>query len=165
MLLYHGSNVGVKNPIVIKSKRALDFGDGFYLTTDLEQAKKWALLVTRRRNCGIPTVSVFEYNEENDLNILKFKSPDKEWLKYVTNNRKKLINDDANNDIIIGPVANDNTMPVISLYLSGILDEEETLKRLLPQKLKDQFVFKTSFSLKKLEFKEMKTYENERYYE
>lgn len=165
MLLYHGSNVGVKNPIIIKSKRVLDFGDGFYLTTDLEQAKKWALLVARRRNCGIPTVSVFEYNEENDLNILKFKIPDKEWLKYVTNNRKKLINDDANNDIIIGPVANDNTMPVISLYLSGILDEEETLKRLLPQKLKDQFVFKTSFSLKKLEFKEMKIYENERYYE
>ncbi len=32
MKLYHGSNVTVKNPRIIESKRALDFGNGFYLT-------------------------------------------------------------------------------------------------------------------------------------
>ena len=40
MILYHGSNVEVKNPKIIQSKRLLDFGTGFYLTSDYEQAKK-----------------------------------------------------------------------------------------------------------------------------
>lgn len=39
MYLYHSSNIKVVNPKIINSKRSLDFGKGFYLTTDLEQAK------------------------------------------------------------------------------------------------------------------------------
>ncbi len=39
MKLYHGSNVIVQNPRIIESDRNLDFGKGFYLITDLEQAK------------------------------------------------------------------------------------------------------------------------------
>ena len=38
MVLYHGSNIEVKEPKIIKSKRLLDFGTGFYLTSDYEQA-------------------------------------------------------------------------------------------------------------------------------
>ena len=38
MKLYHGNNVEVKNPKIINSNRALDFGKGFYLTTSLEKA-------------------------------------------------------------------------------------------------------------------------------
>ena len=38
-------------------------------------------------------------------------------------------------------------MPVINLYLKGDYDEEEAIKRLLPQKLKDQYTFKTEKSL------------------
>lgn len=43
MVLYHGSNVEVREPELIPSKRLLDFGAGFYLTSDFEQAKKWAI--------------------------------------------------------------------------------------------------------------------------
>ena len=60
-----------------------------------------------------------------------------------------------NPKIIIGPVANDNTMPVITLYLRGDYDEDETIKRLMPQNLKDQVVFKTEKSLEFLKFKEV----------
>lgn len=63
------------------------------------------------------------------------------------------------NDIIVGPVANDNTMPVINLYLSGQYDEKEALRRLLPQNLKDQYVFKSENLLKCLKFVEEKQYE------
>lgn len=55
-----------------------------------------------------------------------------------------------NSDLVIGPVANDRTMPVIKLYFAGIYDEAETIKRLLPQKLKDQYAFKTENSLSAL---------------
>lgn len=158
MKLYHGSNLKIENPVIFDSKRALNFGKGFYLTTDLEQAKKWSILMTRRRECGIPTVSVFEYNDNNNLKILRFCCANKEWLHFITNNRK-MINDSNDYDVVIGPVANDNTMSVINLYLSGEYDENEALKRLLPQKLKDQVVFKTDESLEYLEFKETIEYE------
>lgn len=158
MRLYHGSNAEVRNPQIIKSNRALDFGKGFYLTSDLEQAITWARNTTKRRKTGVPTVSVFEYNEDNDLKILIYKEANIEWLKFVSSNRRNEFIDNEY-DIIIGPVANDNTMPVINLYFSGVYDEEEALRRLLPQKLKDQVVFKSDKSLKFLEFVEVDRYE------
>ena len=60
MLLYHGSNVAVESPKIIASDRKLDFGTGFYLTSSYEQAEKWAQLTVRRRNAGIPTITVYE---------------------------------------------------------------------------------------------------------
>ena len=42
MTVYHGSAEIVKNPDVIHSFRALDFGKGFYITTVKEQAERWA---------------------------------------------------------------------------------------------------------------------------
>ena len=42
MLVYHGSNMEVKQPDVNHSKKYLDFGEGFYVTIYEEQAKKWA---------------------------------------------------------------------------------------------------------------------------
>lgn len=158
MLLYHGSNVTVEKPDIIQSERTLDFGTGFYLTTDFEQAKRWAILTTSRKKEGIPTVNVFEIEDKVNLKVLKFNGPDKEWLEFVTNNRKNK-NYKNDYDLIIGPVANDNTMPVINLYVNGVYNEKEALKRLLPQKLKDQVVFKNTKALKYLNFKEKIIYE------
>lgn len=156
MKLYHGSNIIVKTPKILEPVRSLDFGAGFYLTTDFEQAKKWSILKTERSGIGRPTVSVYEILEENmkKLCILKFDSANKNWLEFVSMNRKNEIIED-NSDIIIGPVANDNTMPVITLYLRGDYDVNEALKRLLPQKLKDQIVFKNEKSLSYLKFVEV----------
>lgn len=58
-------------------------------------------------------------------------------------------------DVIIGPVANDNTMPVINLYLKGSYDEDYALKKLLLQKLKDQYVFKTNKAISLLKLEEV----------
>ncbi len=158
MLLYHGSNVTVEKPNIIQSERTLDFGTGFYLTTDFEQAKRWAILTTSRKKEGIPTVNVFEIEDKVNLKVLKFNGPDKEWLEFVTNNRKNK-NYKNDYDLIIGPVANDNTMPVINLYVNGVYNEKEALKRLLPQKLNDQVVFKNTKASKYLNFKEKIIYE------
>ena len=155
MKLFHGSNIKVEKPRIIDSGRFLDFGIGFCLTTDFEQAKKWAKSTTKRRENGKAVISVFEISENDidSLSILSFDFASKEWLQFVARNRKSIIND-LTYDIIIGPVANDNTMPVITLYLRGAYDEDETIKRLLPQKLKDQVVFKTDKSLEFLRFME-----------
>ena len=60
MILYHGSNIEVQNPRIMETKRLLDFGRGFYLTSDFEQAKKWAVRTTNRREEGEALISVFE---------------------------------------------------------------------------------------------------------
>ena len=161
MLLYHGSNVKVQNPKILESDRRLDFGTGFYLTSSLSQAERWAKLTTERRKNGKAIVSVFEIDENafNTLKILHFEKADKNWLEYVSKNRKNLPIQNDDFDLIIGPVANDKTMPVISLYFSGIYDMEETIKRLLVQKLNDQYTFKTKKSLEALKFTEAKSYD------
>jgi hypothetical protein len=45
MKVYHGSNTAVVQPRILAPNRALDFGAGFYVTTDREQAENWATIV------------------------------------------------------------------------------------------------------------------------
>ena len=152
IILYHGSNQPVENPKILESKRALDFGAGFYLTSSINQAEKWAKSVTLRRGIGKPILNIFEFNENvNDLKVLKFEKANGDWLDYVVKNRKKmpLI---ENYDLIIGPVANDSTLPVINDYMDGKYTKEEAINHLLPQTMKDQFAFATEKALKYLKF-------------
>ena len=152
IILYHGSNQPVENPKILESKRALDFGAGFYLTSSINQAEKWAKSVTLRRGIGKPILNIFEFNENvNDLKVLKFEKANGDWLDYVVKNRKKmpLI---ENYDLIIGPVANDSTLPVINDYMDGKYTKEEAINHLLPQNMKDQFAFATEKTLKYLKF-------------
>ena len=58
-------------------------------------------------------------------------------------------------DIICGPVANDQTAPVIDLYLDGMYDDAEAIKRLLPQKLRDQYTFNTEKAIQLIQCKEV----------
>lgn len=44
-------------------------------------------------------------------------------------------------DIIVGPVANDNTMPVINLFLSGQYNEKEALRRFVATEFKRPICF------------------------
>ncbi len=154
MLLYHGSNLVISNPRIIESRRFLDFGTGFYLTSDLDQAKKWSIRTKERTNEGDSLVSVFEVENSDisKLNLLAFKTADVKWLKYVAKNRTESFSD--NYDIVYGPVANDQTMRVISNYIKGYYNEKIALELLLPQKLKDQYVFKNERALSILKFKE-----------
>ena len=69
MILYHGSNVEVKEPILLKVQRELDFGKGFYTTSDMEQAARWAWRTAKRRGESNAFVTVYEVNEDELKNI------------------------------------------------------------------------------------------------
>lgn len=158
MILYHGSNVEVKEPILLKVQRELDFGKGFYTTSDLEQAARWAWRTAKRRGESNAFVTVYEVNEDElkNIRLLSFDSPNVEWLNFVVKNRKgEYIAE--NWDIISGPVADDQTAQVIDLYLDGLYDEEEAIRRFLTQKLKDQYTFKTLEAINLLKYKEVIT--------
>jgi hypothetical protein len=158
MILYHGSNVEVKEPILLKVQRELDFGKGFYTTSDLEQAARWAWRTAKRRGESNAFVTVYEVNEDElkNIRLLSFDSPNVEWLNFVVKNRKgEYIAGDW--DVISGPVADDQTAQVIDLYLDGLYDEEEAIRRFLTQKLKDQYTFKTLEAINLLKYKEVIT--------
>lgn len=153
MELYHGSNVAVREPRLMPLVRALDFGRAFYVTSDLAQATRWAKTSVLRRGEGAPTVSSYSVDEAAlaSLKTLRFDGPTAAWLRFVSRNRNEGL-DDSECDVVCGPVANDNTMPVLNLYFKGAYTEDEALRRLLPQRLRDQFAFKTDRALACLAF-------------
>lgn len=155
MILYHGSDVVVAAPKLLKNQRTLDFGKGFYTTSDLDQATKWAKRTATRTRRDESFVSVYRADDEelNKLRVLRFEVPDVDWLRFVVANRTgRPLGSDW--DVVAGPVANDQTATTIELFLNGSYDEEEALRRLLPQKLKDQYAFKTEEALALLHFEE-----------
>lgn len=157
MILYHGSNFEIKSPPLLKIQRSLDFGKGFYTTSDFEQAKKWAERTARIRGEGKAIVSCYEFPDDafDTLSVLRFEKADAAWLDYVTKNRKGA-DTTEDYDLVIGPVANDQTFPTILLYLDGYIDAEIAIRQLLPLKLKDQYTFKTGRALSLLKFIEVK---------
>ncbi len=120
MLLFHGSNMKVDKPKLMPNLRALDFGAGFYLTSSKEQAKKWARTVAKRRNMGQEIVNVYSFNEDflQSLKVLTFPSADGKWLDFVVSNRSSNLGKN-DYDIVVGPVANDSTLPVIDDYMAN----------------------------------------------
>lgn len=157
MILYHGSNVVVREPHLLKIQRELDFGKGFYTTSDLEQAGKWARRTARQRKTGSPFVSVYEVNTEalSELLIRRFAEPNVAWLDYIAANRRGLAPAE-DYDVVIGPVADDQTFDTLLLYFAGIFTPEQTIQRLLPQNLKNQYAFKTQQAINLLHFTEVK---------
>lgn len=154
MIVYHGSDVVVEKPILIPSKRTLDFGAGFYTTTNKEQAISFAHKVSLRNKSKTKAVSMYEINFEKikiKLNILKFDRPDEEWLNFVFANRQGIYKG-KQYDIVIGAVADDTIYKVFSLYEAGILTKEETLKRLKIRKLFDQATLCTERALRELKY-------------
>lgn len=153
--LYHGSNILVKEPHIIPSLKALDFGEGFYLTTSFEQATRWAKLVAERREVGEPIVSVYNFDDESldSLKVLRFEKASIKWLNFVLANRTNTQNN-VRYDVVIGPVADDKTMPTLNYFLKGTYTANETIKRLLTFKLQDQYVLKNERALSLLTFDE-----------
>jgi len=148
--IYHGSDSVVEKPEILQSNRLLDFGIGFYTTSNKEQANRWAEKVSLRNNSGEKFLSVYKLDKEEakqQLNIIEFISADEKWLDFITVNRRgKEIPQEY--DIVIGPVADDNVYLTVKLFETGVLDKEEALKRLKIEKLFNQILFHTVKSLK-----------------
>lgn len=92
MILYHGSNVTVNQPMLIRQNRYLDFGFGFYTTTNREQAVNFAQKVTERRKIGDATLNTYLVDENvtfKECSLLRFDSPNEEWLDFFTANRQE----------------------------------------------------------------------------
>lgn len=149
MTLYHGSNVIVEEPKILQSERMLDFGTGFYTTSNKEQAIRWAMRVAERRNIKDQIISFYDFNEdaaESELSIIRFKEPNEEWFDFVCANRSG--HEHAiPYDIAFGPVADDQVFATLLLYEQGLLGRDAAIAALKVQKLYNQVSFHTNKSL------------------
>ena len=150
-IIYHGSNVGVTEPNLNMSVRALDFGKGFYTTDSYEQAKEWAIKKSQKFG-NIPMISRFEF-DLTDLRIKSFEQADKTWLDFVFMCRKDINTClDKEFDVIIGAVANDTLFRIIGYYEDNTYDWEETIKRLKVNPVYNQLCICSDTGISKLQF-------------
>jgi hypothetical protein len=151
--VYHGSDILVKEPKIIQPVRALDFGIGFYTTTNINQAISFSKIVKDRNASNQTHISVYTLNIDllKRKNALFFDKPDKKWLDFVSENRNGTYNGRLY-EIIYGPVANDTIFKTFIAYQNGILSEKETLKRLKIRDLYNQLVFTNEEALKCLSY-------------
>ena len=137
MIVYHGSTEMIKVPDIEHSKKYLDFGKGFYVTTYQEQAKKWAVRKSMRPG---KTAIVNVYNMENNwekYRVLSFEKENEKWLEFVCACRK---GEDLNRDydIIIGNVADDDVFKTVDMYFRGLWDKKKVLEELRYYKMNNQ---------------------------
>ena len=154
MIVYHGSNVVVSEPRLIAQNRFLDFGYGFYTTTNKIQAIGFAEKVTKRRKSGEKTVSIYEMDEAKafaECTVLRFDSANEDWLNFVSDNRSGNYNGHVY-DVVFGPVANDDVYTTFTLYAAGVLSKEQTLEALKIKKLYNQLVLCSQKALAYLKF-------------
>lgn len=84
MILYHGSNCEIAEIDLAICKPFKDFGQAFYLTTILTQAREMAKKVADRFG-GDSIVNAFDFDESEmlGLNVKKFVQPNRERAEFA----------------------------------------------------------------------------------
>lgn len=145
MKIYHSSDVIVSQPDTRHSRKYLDFGKGFYLTTIYEQAEKYTQRFLRRNKTAL--INVYELDENWDKwKILRFDNYNKDWLEFVSKCRTGKNVDDY--DIVIGGIANDRVIVTLDRYFAGELSLDETLGLLKFEKPNIQYCIRSEKMIK-----------------
>lgn len=136
MKLYHGSNVEIKKPDLLRSKPFKDFGQGFYLSPVRSQALALARQKTEQLQTGTPCVTVFEWDKEaalvdTALRVKVFDDYCHEWAEFILANRDRNRHHPTHDyDIVIGPIADDGVTFQLRRYRIGTISMEKLIEEL-----------------------------------
>ena len=149
VILYHGSRGGIDGAIQPKSRARCDFGVGFYMGTNPDQAKT---LVSHDQ-------APYFYKLELDLTKLPedriLRLDGMEWAYYVLYNRGRLdsVKKSAlyknctklasGKDIIVGPIADDAMNEVMTRFIHGEITDKAFLECIRGLDYGIQYVAKT----------------------
>ena len=133
-----------------KSHNRRDFGKGFYTTILQSQSKEWGYRLSLREKKKKYFVYEYLFEENSVLNVKRFDALSEEWLEFIKENRSKG-GLQHNYDVVIGPVADDNTMETVQLYIANILTASEAVERLRYNKVNNQVSFHTEKALQYLQ--------------
>lgn len=165
IILYHGSPSDFVKPNLSYGRRHTDFGIGFYLTKNRDQAYRWGKLRAIKQMSDEFYVKKYRYEHSSEFRVKVFPEPNEEWLDMVAACR-----DNGGNlpyDIVIGPVADDKVFDVIDRYLDKKSYypqsklpklKQQAIEELLVKESENQYVLITERALGKLQFVSQKQY-------
>ena len=141
MKLYHSSNVVVQHPDTYHSRKFLDFGRGFYLTSIYDQAVRYAQRFKRRGQQAWLNTYEFTLENESQWKIMRFDTYDALWLDFVAQCRDG--NEVGDYDMIIGGIANDRVIITLDRYFANEISQEEALGLLRFEKPNIQYCIRS----------------------
>lgn len=132
--LYHGSTVDIKMVDLLKSRPNKDFGRGFYLSADRQQAWRMGEFKALTEG-GSPVMNTYLFDEQvlksDDLRVLIFEGYTREWAEFIFLNRNNKTAIPAHDyDIVYGPIANDRVGVQIGKYEAGDITLDQFLENL-----------------------------------
>lgn len=133
--LYHGSNVEINKIDLSLSRKGKDFGCGFYLNADKQQAMEMAVRTSNRMRTGSPVVTAFEFDDSilsaDILKIKIFEDYTTDWADFILMNRNNLSEEPVHQyDIVVGPIADDTVGVQIRRYIMGYISIEKLIEEL-----------------------------------
>lgn len=168
IILYHGSEITVGQPIWGKGKKYNDYGLGFYCTENIDVAKEWAVDENRDGYINIYEMDL------SGLTVLNLQSVDYcilHWLTVLLQNRefktdsalartskKYLIEHFSTNyeefDIIRGYRADDSYFSFAQDFLNGTISVRQLAEAMKLGRLGEQIVLKSKKSFDRIIFKD-----------
>lgn len=154
--LYHGSNMKVEVPDLFHSRPFKDFGSGFYLSADKQQAWDMAYQKVSQTREGKAEVSEFLFDESlmksDQLKVLCYPDYCEEWAEFVLANRNKNIAHPVHDyDIVYGPIADDGVTFQLRRYVGGVISLARLVEELKYAKgITFQYFFGTERALQQL---------------
>ncbi len=167
LTLFHGSIYEFDKINTAFGKPFKDFGKGFYASINKKHSENLAkrnreIVLMREPKAKIkPWLYIYELNTEllKNFNVKKFSKADREWMRFVVQNRTNKMQKHKY-DIVIGPTANDDTRTSIQAFFAGAygdIKSDRAIDMLIiqiePQKLPLQFYFANNNAAKILTFK------------
>lgn len=154
MILYHGTNVAFDSIDLSKSKPNKDFGQGFYLSADYDQAMAMAKVKVDQLEFGSPVVLAFEVDElqMDQLRILRYDEYSEQWAEFILLNRRNETDYPIHDyDIVFGPIANDRVGVQLWKYETQSIDLPTLVRNLQHMKgITFQYFFGTEAAIKLL---------------
>lgn len=151
--LHHGSFMPIDKIDLSASKAGKDFGRGFYLNPDYDEALLWAESRVAILNKGVPTITSYDFDLDkalaDGLSVKIFDGYSPEWAEFVADNRRIPYKQPKHEfDIVIGPIADDNVGRQIQQYIYGNLTLVQLMDKLkYDNKRSIQYFFGTVKSL------------------
>jgi len=156
-ILYHGSKGGLDGPIMPISRLRCDFGRGFYMGTNPEQAKS---LVANDSAPMAYTLKLHlsEIPEEKICHLT-----DMAWCYVVLAHRKKvdaftetklarqIIEKVSTYDVVYGPIADDRMNEALRRFEEGVMTDRGLLACIRSVDYGVQYVAKTRYACEKIE--------------
>ena len=179
MIVYHGSERILKQPIFHGGKKSNDYGHGFYTTASLDLAKEWACA---KNTDGYANKYELDMTGLCVLNLNSKKHNILNWLTLLTYYRsywqngsiaeeaKKYLQehffvDPSPYDIIIGYRADDSYFAFAQDFVAGTISLRKLSEAMRLGKLGEQIVLKSEKAYTQIRFLDAEAVEAEKWYD